>query len=96
MGRLFQVAAARARITLPDWLTTGYRTALLSSDPAVHGLLNTAPHMLGMPILVNMPAFAIVMLITWLLLRGARESSTANNIMVSSSWSCSRSSSSSG
>jgi APA family basic amino acid/polyamine antiporter len=35
-----------------------------------------------MPILVNLPAFGIVMLITWLLLRGARESSTANNIMV--------------
>jgi len=34
------------------------------------------------PILVNIPAFAIVMAITWLLLRGARESSTANNIMV--------------
>ena len=29
-----------------------------------------------------MPAFAIVMLITWLLLRGARESATANNVMV--------------
>jgi len=36
----------------------------------------------GMPILVHLPAFSIVMLITWLLLRGARESSTANNIMV--------------
>jgi APA family basic amino acid/polyamine antiporter len=35
-----------------------------------------------MPILVNLPAFGIVMLITWLLLRGARESSTANNVMV--------------
>ena len=35
-----------------------------------------------MPILVNLPAFAIVMAITWLLLRGARESSTANNVMV--------------
>jgi APA family basic amino acid/polyamine antiporter len=28
------------------------------------------------------PAFSIVMLITWLLLRGARECATANNIMV--------------
>ena len=36
----------------------------------------------GIPILVHLPAFAIVMLITWLLLRGARESATANNIMV--------------
>jgi APA family basic amino acid/polyamine antiporter len=69
-------------VDLPAWLTTGYRTALLSSDPAVHGLLDTAPKFLGMPILVNVPAFGIVMLITWLLLRGARESSTANNIMV--------------
>jgi APA family basic amino acid/polyamine antiporter len=31
---------------------------------------------------VNLPAFGIVMVITWLLLRGARESSTANNVMV--------------
>jgi basic amino acid/polyamine antiporter, APA family len=34
------------------------------------------------PILLHIQAFAIVMLITWLLLRGARESATANNIMV--------------
>ncbi len=67
---------------LPIWLTTGYRTALLSSDPAVRGLLNTAPHVAGIPILIHVPAFSIVMLITWLLLRGARESATANNIMV--------------
>jgi APA family basic amino acid/polyamine antiporter len=31
---------------------------------------------------VNVPAFAIVMLVTWLLLRGAQESSRANRIMV--------------
>ncbi len=67
---------------LPVYLTTGYRTALLSADPQVHGLLATAPRLGGVPILVNVPAFAIVMFITWLLLRGARESSTANNIMV--------------
>jgi len=69
-------------LQLPVWMTTGYRTALLSSDPAVHGLIETAPRVAGLPILLNVPAFGIVMLITWLLLRGARESSTANNIMV--------------
>jgi APA family basic amino acid/polyamine antiporter len=69
-------------VDLPAWLTTGYRTALLSSDPAVKGLLDTAPKLFGWPVLINVPAFGIVMLITWLLLRGARESSTANNIMV--------------
>ena len=67
---------------LPVWLTTGYRTALLRSDAGVHGLLATAPRVAGIPVLVNLPAFAIVAFITWLLLRGVRESARANNIMV--------------
>src|SRR2546428_7272782 len=67
---------------LPVWLTTGYRTALLSPDPALHGLLQSAPRVAGIPILVNVPAFVIVALITWLLMRGLRESATANNIMA--------------
>ena len=46
---------------LPAWLTTGYRTALLSANPDVHGLLLTAPRLAGVPILVNLPAFGIVM-----------------------------------
>src|SRR5437763_5994501 len=61
-------------IEMPAWLTTGYRTALLSQDPAIHGLLTSAPHIGGMAILVNVPAFSIVALITMLLLLGARES----------------------
>ena len=69
-------------LTIPPWLTTGYRTALLSSDPAIHGLLQTAPHVAGIPIVIHVPAFGIVMLITWLLLQGAKESVKANNIMV--------------
>ena len=69
-------------VHLPLWLTTGYRTASLSPDAAVHGLLQSAPHVAGIPILVNVPAFAIVALITWLLLLGVRESATANNVMV--------------
>ena len=69
-------------LELPAWLTTGYRTALLSSTPEVHGLLQTAPQLAGVPILLNLPAFGIVALITWLLLRGAKESSRANAVMV--------------
>src|SRR5205809_3083522 len=69
-------------LQLPVWLTTGYRTALLSPDPALHGLLQSAPHVAGIPVLVNVPACVIVMLITWLLMLGVRESATANNIMV--------------
>ena len=69
-------------LDLPAWLTTGYRTALLSSDPAVHGLMTSAPHIFGWPVLLNVPAAAIVALITWLLVLGVRESASANNLMV--------------
>jgi APA family basic amino acid/polyamine antiporter len=69
-------------IDLPDYLVTGYRTALLSSNPEVHGLLQTAPRIAGIPFLVNVPAFCIVLLITALLYIGVRESARANNIMV--------------
>ena len=69
-------------VHLPDFLTHGYRTALLSSNPEVHGLLQTAPRVAGVPILLNIPAFVIVMLITWLLYIGVKESVRANNIMV--------------
>src|SRR3954462_13902467 len=81
-GDYFNTLVRGVGITLPPWLTTGYRTALLSADPALHGLLQSAPRLAGVPILIHLPAFAIVMLITWLLLRGARESATANNVMV--------------
>ena len=67
---------------LPAWLSTGYRTALLSADPAVHGLLTTAPHLFGVAVLLNLPAVGIVALITWLLLFGVRESSRVNNGLV--------------
>jgi APA family basic amino acid/polyamine antiporter len=67
---------------LPGWLTHGYRTALLSSDPAVHGLLQTAPHLGSIPILLNVPAAFVVMAVTWVLYIGVRESARANKIMV--------------
>ena len=69
-------------ITFPDWLTHGYRAVSLSSDPAVQALMQSAPRIGGIPILINVPAFAIVMLVTWLLMLGVKESARANNIMV--------------
>jgi APA family basic amino acid/polyamine antiporter len=69
-------------ITFPDYLTHGYRTALLSSNPAVHALLETAPRIAGIPILLNIPAALIVLAITVLLYIGVRESTRANNMMV--------------
>jgi basic amino acid/polyamine antiporter, APA family len=81
-GDYFNTLIRGIGIQLPAWLTTGYRTALLSANPDVHGLLQTAPRIGGIPILVNIPAFSIVALITWLLLRGAKESARVNNVMV--------------
>jgi APA family basic amino acid/polyamine antiporter len=69
-------------VHLPDWLTHGYRTALLSSDPAIHALLQTAPRIGPIPILLNIPAALIVLAITALLYVGVRESARANNVMV--------------
>jgi APA family basic amino acid/polyamine antiporter len=81
-GDYFQTLLRGFGVALPAWLGTGYRTALLSGNPEIHGLIETAPRLIGVPILVNVPAFAIVMIVTGLLLRGARESATANNVMV--------------
>jgi APA family basic amino acid/polyamine antiporter len=78
----FRTLLAGIHLSLPEWLCTGYRTALLSPDPAVHGLLDKAPHVLGVPILLNVPAFGIVALITCLLLLGVRESARVNNVLV--------------
>ena len=69
-------------IDLPPWLTHGYFDAVKSADPAVHGLVESAPHIGAIPVLVNVPAFVIVGLITWLLVLGVRESARANAIMV--------------
>ncbi len=59
-------------------------------DPATLGLavergaqaLAEAPRVLGMPLVFNLPAFLIVMLITWVLVIGIRESAWANTVMV--------------
>jgi basic amino acid/polyamine antiporter, APA family len=81
-GDYFKTLLGGMGMTWPAWLTTGYRTALLSADPVVHGLLESAPRLMGVPVLVNLPAFGIVMAVTWVLLRGARESARANAVMV--------------
>ncbi|MCC6433246.1 MAG: amino acid permease [Gemmatimonadaceae bacterium] len=69
-------------ITLPGWMTHGYWAVKASSDPAIMSLMQTAPKIAGIPVLLNIPAFSIVAAITMLLLQGVKESARANNIMV--------------
>ena len=64
-------------LTIPTWLVTDLRTALNSPE-----ILAQAPHPFGFPIVMNLPAFAIVALITWILVIGAKESAIFNNVMV--------------
>jgi APA family basic amino acid/polyamine antiporter len=64
-------------VTIPRWLATDLRTAL--GDPA---LVAAAPHLGPIPIVFNLPAFAIVAIITWLLVIGTRESAWVNTLMV--------------
>jgi APA family basic amino acid/polyamine antiporter len=79
---------------VPAWLTIDYRTAFQAAarvaegatDPATVYLASAvrdAPHIFfGLPIILNVPAVAIVALITVVLVYGIRESATANTLMV--------------
>ena len=64
-------------LELPRWLVTDLMTA--ARDPA---LVAAAPHLGPIPVIFNLPALAIVAVITWLLVIGTRESAWANTLMV--------------
>ncbi|MGQ0643608.1 MAG: amino acid permease [Gemmatimonadaceae bacterium] len=69
-------------INLPGWMVHGYREVMLSSDPALRALIDTAPRIGSLPVLLNVPASAIVVTITGLLVLGVRESTRVNNVLV--------------
>jgi APA family basic amino acid/polyamine antiporter len=62
-------------IHLPAWLGTTYVTATPEQ-------LAAAPHIFGLPIILNVPAFAIVGLLTIILVIGVKESARFNTAMV--------------
>ncbi|MCU0233978.1 MAG: amino acid permease [Thermoanaerobaculales bacterium] len=64
-------------LEVPRWLATDLRTALSSPE-----ILAGAPHLGGIPIVFNLPAAGIVLLLTWVLVYGIRESSRLNIAMV--------------
>ncbi|MET0406260.1 MAG: amino acid permease [Cystobacter sp.] len=69
-------------VRIPGWLTHGYFNVHASSEPAIRALMDTAPRVFGIPVLVNLPAFLIIVGVTWLLVIGVKESTRVNNIMV--------------
>ena len=64
-------------IDIPLWLSTDFRTAR-----KIPGLIENAPHILGVPIVFNLLAFGIVALITIVLVWGIKESAQFNAVMV--------------
>jgi len=83
-------------IGFPEWLATDYRTAYdaftaLQAAPAGASAALTeaarawteAPRLAGgVPLIFNLPAVLIVAVITWILVRGIRESAWVNSAMV--------------
>jgi APA family basic amino acid/polyamine antiporter len=70
---------------IPYWLATDFRTAgmLREADPAEYLVrFGGAPRILGYPLIVNVPAFVISLVITALLVWGIRESARFNAVMV--------------
>jgi len=83
---------------LPEWLGTDVITAVRSAHQvaAAHGDLTKlspdalqaarvcaeAPHLFGLPIVFNLPAFAIVVLVTWIVLIGMKETARFNTALV--------------
>jgi len=64
-------------IHVPLWASTDFRTAA-----KIPGLLESAPRILGVPIVFNFLAFAIVAALTVILVWGIRESAAFNAAMV--------------
>lgn len=70
-------------IIIPDWLSMDYRTAGRIVDAAgAHPVFRDAPHIFGVPIVVNLLAVLIVAVISLVLVAGIRESARFNAIMV--------------
>jgi basic amino acid/polyamine antiporter, APA family len=73
----FKTLVSGFGIMIPDWISTDYRTAA-----KIPGLLKSAPHIFGVPIVFNILAIGIVTAITIVLVVGVRESATMNTTMV--------------
>ncbi len=73
----FQELLSGFGIKIPWYLVTDFRTTL-----ATPGLIEKAPHILGVPIVFNLFAVLIVALVTYILVIGIKESATFNSIMV--------------
>jgi APA family basic amino acid/polyamine antiporter len=93
----FQTLLEAFHLHLPAWLGTDFRSAMQAAaqvataadpsklDPGVlhdASALKQAPHLFGLAIVFNLPAFGIVVLVTWIVLIGIRETAGFNTGLV--------------
>jgi APA family basic amino acid/polyamine antiporter len=93
----FQELMRGLGVGVPNWLGIDYRSAAEAGRQVAAGVdvstlapfmqraahaFALAPRIGGIPIIFDLPAFLIVMLITWVLVRGIRESAGLNTAMV--------------
>jgi APA family basic amino acid/polyamine antiporter len=89
----FQSILSLVGVELPVWLARGTGDVMQQLHAAteggnagriaeIQGWIAASPDLFGRPILINLPAVAIVLGITWLLVRGVKESIRVNNVMV--------------
>jgi APA family basic amino acid/polyamine antiporter len=80
-------------VNIPTWLSTDYRSAHDAfialgggaTDDTTRLLASAwsgAPHLGSLPVIFNLPAFAVVAVITVILVIGIKESANSNNVMV--------------
>ncbi len=89
----FRELLSHLGLDLPAWLATDIRSAhdavkavaAGATDPLslyLASAVTTAPHIFGIPVVANLPAFLVVAAITVILVKGVKESANSNNAMV--------------
>ncbi len=79
----FRTLVSGFGIRIPEWLAMDYRTAAHALDPLTgRPVIESAPHLFGVPLVFNVLAAFIVAAITALLVWGIRESARFNAVMV--------------
>ena len=73
-------------LNIPVWLRLDYHTFMLNMKalPAEEAskIMGSIPHLFGVPIVVNLLAVSVIVVITWVLVQGVKESIRFNSVMV--------------
>ena len=72
----------KAQLHIPDWMTMDYMTAKHGATDAAVTAWNNAPQLFGFRLIMDLPALLIVIIITYIVFIGIRESRSASNLMV--------------